>query len=219
VGTNDFEGKHFTAPNISQKDGKQGIYNGTKIGAERVEYAQNQARFPANVIHDGSDEVVKLFPNENEQSAARFFYTAKAQRSEREMGLYEMEEETTTDGREKPIDNAYNRGEPVRRNIHPTVKPLDLMRYLVRLITPKGGIVLDPYLGSGTTAVAAKLEGMRYIGMELEPQYVAIAEGRIAECEADYATKAKMYKNENVSRVYDVFDFITATPQEGKEKA
>jgi len=78
----------------------------------------------------------------------------------------------------------------------------------VRLITPKGGIVLDPFLGSGTTAVAAKLEGMRYIGMEIEPQYVEIAEGRIKECEADYEAKAKMYEDENVSKVYDIFDFL-----------
>ncbi len=86
--------------------------------------------------------------------ASRFFYVAKASRSERNFGL--------------------------GRNIHPTVKPVDLMRYLIRLVTPKGGTVLDPFLGSGTTAVAAIQEGVDWIGCEREPEYVAIIEARIA---------------------------------------
>jgi site-specific DNA-methyltransferase (adenine-specific) len=210
-----------------------------------------KGRWPANVIHDGSDEVVSLFPNSegggypqkingnspisfrgNEEreerinigdcgSAARFFYTAKAQRGERDMGLYDAEEERHAD---RNIDdgvggdNPRNRTNNPRKNFHPTVKPLDLMRYLVRLITPKGGIVLDPYLGSGTTAVAAKLEGMQYIGMEREPQYVLIAEGRVKECESDYETKAEMYENPEVKQVYDIFDYLTESPKRGEEK-
>ena len=86
--------------------------------------------------------------------ASRFFYVAKAGRAERNKGL--------------------------ERNIHPTVKPIDLMRYLIRLVTPKGGTVLDPFLGSGTTAVAAIEEGVNWIGCEREPEYVAIIEARIA---------------------------------------
>jgi site-specific DNA-methyltransferase (adenine-specific) len=86
--------------------------------------------------------------------ASRFFYVAKASRSERNAGL--------------------------ERNIHPTVKPVDLMRYLIRLVTPKGGTVLDPFMGSGTTAVAAIGEGVNWIGCEREPEYVAIIEARIA---------------------------------------
>jgi DNA modification methylase len=86
--------------------------------------------------------------------ASRFFYVAKAGRAERNAGL--------------------------ERNIHPTVKPVDLMRYLIRLVTPKGGTVLDPFLGSGTTAVAAIEEGVSWIGCEREPEYVAIIEARIA---------------------------------------
>jgi DNA modification methylase len=66
------------------------------------------------------------------------------------------------------------------RNIHPTVKPVDLMRYLITLVTPKGGTVLDPFMGSGTTAVAAIGEGVNWIGCEREPEYVAIIEARIA---------------------------------------
>ncbi len=67
----------------------------------------------------------------------------------------------------------------MRANIHPTVKPIDLMQWLVRLVTPKGGICLDPFAGSGTTCIAAKLEGMQYIGIEREAEYVEIAENRI----------------------------------------
>jgi len=71
---------------------------------------------------------------------------------------------------------------------HPTVKPLKLMRYLVRLVTPPGGVVLDPFAGSGTTLVAAKEEGFGYIGIELEPEYVEIAEARLAAAERPPAT-------------------------------
>lgn len=66
-----------------------------------------------------------------------------------------------------------------RRNIHPTVKPTDLMRWLCRLVTPPGGLVLDPFMGSGSTGKAAMLEGLRFMGIEMEPEYMAIAEGRI----------------------------------------
>ena len=66
-----------------------------------------------------------------------------------------------------------------RRNTHPTVKPVELMRHLIRLVTPKGGTVLDPFLGSGTTAVAAILEGMNWVGCELTEDYWPIIEGRV----------------------------------------
>jgi len=68
-----------------------------------------------------------------------------------------------------------------RKNTHPTVKPTELMRYLVRLITPKGGLVLDPFNGSGSTGKASMLEGMRYIGIEMNPEYIKIAEARISK--------------------------------------
>lgn len=141
-------------------------------------------RWPANLIHDGSDEVLGAFPQAPGQqgnlketgrprpssgrfgnmapplahlarndagSAARFFYCAKASKSDRGEG-----------------------------NGHPTVKPTDLMRYLCRLVTPPGGMVLDPFTGSGSTGKAAALEGFRFIGFEREAEYVAIARARIA---------------------------------------
>ena len=145
---------------------------------------KQEGRFPANLIHDGSDEVVELFPDRKDSrsqnhntefnpyagnsfhksettrvgrhefynddgSAARFFYCAKASKSERGEG-----------------------------NNHPTVKPLALMRYLCRLITPPGGVILDPFLGSGTTLLAARNEGFKSIGIDIDPQYCDIAVSR-----------------------------------------
>lgn len=111
---------------------------------------------------------------------SRFFYTAKASRSEREAGLERFESRNVNDGRDTSIDNPYQRGDTQRRNVHPTVKPVSLMRWLVRLITPPGGVVLDPFTGSGSTGVAAVLEGARFIGCELSPEYAELARARIA---------------------------------------
>jgi|DEB0MinimDraft_3_1074331.scaffolds.fasta_scaffold07060_2 DNA modification methylase len=173
-------------------------------------------RWPANLIHDGSDEVVRMFPaaekgrarmkgtmgrspfseiegsgrnessnslrghNDNGGSAARFFYCAKASQAERSAGLKHREPATVSDGRTAPNDTAYQRDQTPRRNIHPTVKPIALMRYLVRLVTPPGSTVLDPFMGSGTTGIAAALEGFDFVGIEREPEYLEIAQARIA---------------------------------------
>ena len=112
-------------------------------GAEAVAKAEQLGRFPANLIHDGSEEVVGLFPDDGEASAARFFYCAKADGAER------------------------------HNSKHPTIKPVALMRYLVRLVCPAGGVVLDPFAGSGTTIEAARLEHCRAIGIEREAEYCA----------------------------------------------
>lgn len=136
-------------------------------------------RWPANLIHDGSEEVLAGFPRctsggqnatstsvpgfgggwsrpggvgfHDSGSAARFFYCAKA-----------------------------SAGERGADNLHPTVKPVDLMRYLCRLVTPPGGLILDPFMGSGSTGIAAKLEGFRFVGVELEAAYYETAQTRIA---------------------------------------
>lgn len=145
-------------------------------------------RFPANVIHDGSDEVTGLMPE-----AARFFYCAKASRSERNAGLEGMKEKRKAGAEFRPnhtekalngeSGNPYGRWDKMQ-NHHPTVKPLALMRYLARLTkTPTGGVVLDPFMGSGTTGIAAVLEGRDFIGIELNPEYLEIAEKRIAEAQ------------------------------------
>lgn len=117
--------------------------------------------------------------NASIQGASRFYYCAKASHTERDAGLEALNNATTDDGRTRPIDNPYLRGKTLRHNIHPTVKPITLMRHLVRLVTPPGGMVLDPFAGSGTTGIAAVLEGARFLGIEREPDYTAIARARI----------------------------------------
>ena len=195
---------------------------------EALEKLKTLGRFPANFIHDGSDEVLELFPNtkaggfpksarvrpgehygggwgtldkpervnlNDSGSAARFFYCAKANKKERNAGLEGFPEKqigakgnglartcgtcgtSVLDGCACP-DRTFNN--PARQNHHPTVKPVALMRYLVRLVTPPNGIVFDPFLGSGTTAVAAILEGFEWSGCEITPEYLPIIEGRVA---------------------------------------
>ena len=120
-------------------------------------------------------------------SAARFFYCAKASKRERNQGLDGMDAVVTDDGRNKPIDNAYQRGKTTRKNHHPTVKPVALMRYLCKLSrTPTGGVILDPFAGSFTTGVAAVMEGRDFIGIEMEADYIEIGKTRI-----EYAKKRK----------------------------
>lgn len=157
----------------SNKDGE------TLNGADHL---NDTGRWPANLIHDGSAEVVGLFPNDGEQSAARFFYAAKASKRDREEGL----EGFCPKASPKLCDTGYESdtrmdGRPCakHRNHHPTVKPTALMRYLCRLVTPPGGIVLDPFAGSGSTGKGAVLEGFNFIGIELDAEYAEIARARI----------------------------------------
>ena len=114
-------------------------------------------------------------------TAARFFYCPKVSKSERNIGLYdEPEKQYSHDGRKKKIENPYQRNKSVSKNNHPTVKPIELMKYLCRLVTPKDGTVLDPFMGSGSTGMAAKDEGFEFIGIEREKEYFEIAEKRIS---------------------------------------
>jgi len=114
--------------------------------------------------------------------ASRFFYVAKASKRDRNEGLDALEEQRHSD-REKDDgvggDNPRNRTNAAKQNFHPTVKPTDLMRQLVRLVTPPGGVVLDPFTGSGSTGKAAILEGFEFIGCELTEEYLPIIEGRL----------------------------------------
>lgn len=115
----------------------------------------------------------------NTGAVSRFFYCSKASRRERELGLHDFPGRNVNDGRDTSIDNPYQRGDTVRHNTHTTVKPVDLMRYLVRLVTPPDGVVLDPFTGSGTTGVACMLEGFDFLGVEREEEYAEIAKARI----------------------------------------
>ena len=123
--------------------------------------------------------------------ASRFFYQAKVSKAERNMGLEHFEDKTSQlnsggIGRktsvEKRLDNN-GKNAPTTKNTHPTVKPVALMAYLCRLVTPPNGIVLDPFMGSGSTGIAARLEGFKFCGMELDKDYFKIAESRIENFE------------------------------------
>ena len=178
-------------------------------------YDASEGRWPANLIHDGSDEVLAGFPttgasksggkagpigyhaggsgadrgghDDNGGSAARYFYCAKASNRDREEGLEgfgrvatgAMDGNSGRSGQRTAGDGVTPVEQPVRANIHPTVKPTDLMAYLVRLVTPPGGTVLDPFMGSGSTGKAALREGFRFIGIELHQDYITIAEARL----------------------------------------
>ncbi len=150
-----------------------------------------EGRFPANIILD--EEAGRML-DEQQEGASRFFYCAKASKKERNMGLEDVEPTTVDDGRNKPIDNPFLRGKTPRRNTHPTVKPVKLMEYLITLVTPPNGIVLDPFFGSGTTGVAAVNLGFNYIGIELDEQYVEIARRRIN------AAREQFHKHQEVTR-------------------
>lgn len=178
-------------------------------------------RFPANLIHDGSDEVGECFPQtksgkDNKRkkdhqtgsmsgtlgmldreevsygdsgSASRFFYCAKTSKSERNRGLDDLEDRVLARSCQaiaeaqrgnvcEQSDGAFNKARIVKNN-HPTVKPIDLMKYLCRLVTRPNGVVLDPFMGSGSTGIAAMLEGFKFIGIEMDAEYFKIAEKRI----------------------------------------
>ena len=183
-----------------------------------------EGRFPANVMHDGSDVVKDIFPNSkgfvsngdakvgetskgaipplrrgnatsygDDGSAARYFYCPKTSKSERNVGLDNFTAKPMAWGNQAKaelkrgnLDFKGNQGDgskhnkvEMRLNTHPTVKPVELMKYLCRLVTPKGGVVLDPFMGSGSTGMAAKDEGFDFIGIEKDEEYFKICESRI----------------------------------------
>lgn len=210
--------------NRHAESGVHGILGRDKRTDRQQRYDANlpAGRWPANVMHDGSEEVVAGFPDAksgiavtrngggrvfgsertysgsssgiavpdsgytDSGSAARFFYCAKASRADREEGCDHLparsgaeavDRDDDTAGLQSPRAGAGRTADTVR-NFHPTVKPTDLMRYLCRLVTPPDGLVLDPFCGSGSTGKGALLEGFRFVGIDLDPAHVAIAEAR-----------------------------------------
>jgi len=138
-------------------------------------------RWPANVILD-EEAAAQLDAQSGDRpgmSASRFFYCPKASKSEKEAGLESLEFGTTDDGRKTAASTPHQRGKTLRKNTHPTVKPIALMQWIVELICPPGGVVLDPFCGSGSTGCAALCAGRDFIGIDLDPKSVEIAEMRI----------------------------------------
>jgi len=121
--------------------------------------------------------------------ASRFFYCAKASKFERNQGLegFEVKESGSMSGTKDKslLTGTGNERNNMNQNFHPTVKPIKLMQYLVRLITPPNGKILDPFCGSGTTGIACKLEGFEFVGIEQDPEYTKIAQARINNCIKD----------------------------------
>lgn len=212
--------------------------------------ANMNGRFPANLIHDGSEEVVSLFPNSgsgnnkgvcnyagreydnkdtsmfngdkprapsnynDNGSAARFFYCAKASKRDRDEGLEEFEEKKVYGEDMKwgyGNANGDNFGDRVasvtRKNTHPTVKPVSLMQYLVRLVSPKGSTILDPFNGSGSTGKAVMYENKdrdaeyKYIGIELTQEYLPISKARIEYAINKSITIEKENKSKNTPKL------------------
>ena len=202
-------------------------------------------RWPANIVHDGSDDVVGGFPlttsglmkagtrraaqdhpgsvcygtfggdaattdtYADSGSAARFFYCAKASKADRDEGLSAFAPQAfvqfqTGNGESGKASSLSDGRETQYRNTHPTVKPEALMRWLVRLITPTGGLVLDPFTGSGSTGKAAVLEGFDFVGCELTAEYLPIANARIA------AAVARAEQAQAIAPQYDMFDGAAA---------
>lgn len=198
----DSQDKRYASSGSTNFAIKPGVRGGDPLG-----------RWPANLVHDGSDLVRASFPDaagqqgdlkshakcrqspngifggmrpamdhsarvEADKSAARFFYCAKASRADRNDGLPTGELPAVATG--ATMRERENADWPKRNgNHHPTVKPTELMAYLLRLVTPPGGTALDPFMGSGSTGKAAMREGFNFIGCELDPEYLAIAKARI----------------------------------------
>lgn len=206
---------------------KRTQFSGKSNGRIYSEYSQKNAhfetvegRFPANVITDGSEEVAKGMPNTTstpiaEESAMRYFYSAKASKKDRDEGLDAFELRKTTDGCIRTnVETArkFGANSALRKNIHPTCKPTELMQYLVRLVSPKGATILDPFMGSGSTGKAVMFENRerdanyKFIGIELTDEYLPIAQARI-----EYARDKFKYdlEQEKVTKgKQNIFDFI-----------
>lgn len=188
--------------------------------------ANENGRFPANVIltYDETDfdEVCGAFPSEKGNSASRYFYCAKASKKDRDEGLDKFEEKQVY-GNDMNWgygnNNGDNFGERIanvkRKNTHPTVKSVELMQYLIRLVTPKNGVIMDCFMGSGSTGKAVMFENRernanyKFIGIEMVEEYLPICQSRI-----DYALNKYEYDEikqrveEHKLGIQNIFDFM-----------
>ena len=170
---------------------KVGGNAGFNMDKAKKENACLTGRFPANLIHDGSEEVRECFPNESERFFKSIIYQAKASKSERNMGCEELEEKPKvfngqSDKPSTDMKDVEKRFTTLpKANNHPTVKPIALMEYLINMVTREGQTVLDMFMGSGTTGVACKNLNRNFIGIEKEEEYFKIANARIYQEETN----------------------------------
>lgn len=147
-------------------------------GALNIDACRHEARWPSNMLHDGSDEVIPGM-----RDASKYFYCAKASRADRDDGCAELplRRSSSIEARNRESNlGQFDGPTPMGRNYHPTVKPTALMTYLCRLVTPPGGVVLDPFCGSGSTGRGALIAGAsRFVGIDQDSEYIEIARRRI----------------------------------------
>ena len=190
-------GLNIDATRVGSEGGTAGAGAGARAGAgvfgnglngERGKPVEGLGRWPANLILD--ETTAEMLDEQSD--ASRFFYVAKASKKDRNEGLEGLPEMQTTGGggltaevrEDGSLDTAsaggkYGSIKAKQTNFHPTVKPTALMEYLVKLVTPEGGTVLDPFTGSGSTGKAALLNKFQFIGIELTDDYLPIIEGRL----------------------------------------
>lgn len=157
---------------VSYPDIRNNNYNNA---SGTIEYTvTDEGRWPANVIHNGL-----------ETEWARFFYCPKASKRDRNEGLDGFEVKRPDTRTKTGMGTFDEKGIAAQTNHHPTVKPTALMQYLVRLITPPNGTVLDPFMGSGSTGKAALIEGFDFIGIDQSSEYVKIAKARLEYVKSD----------------------------------
>ena len=198
----------------------KGIYGDKVLLAKSYD-----GRFPANVIltydENDFDEVCGGMPNENGLSASRYFYCVKASKKDRDEGLdlagFEIVQITDGSVRANPkTGGAYNANPAPKRNIHPTVKTTELMEYLIKLVAPKGSVILDPFMGSGSTGKAVMFQNRernanyKFIGIEMTPEYLPICQARIdfAKNKYEYETKKELEEQRKTNGQQNIFDFL-----------
>jgi len=228
---------HSRGEESSKSKGKYGDSSAQET--HQTNGQQQQGRFPANLIHDGSDEVTELFPNSkgdtrtskptydkghwgNSKSVestalynddgnnARFFYCPKTSKTDRNEGLDEFELKPRSlankimgQSGQMKTGSGNDRTTEFKNN-HPTVKPTELMKYLVRLVTQQGGTVLDPFMGSGSTGKACKQFGYDFIGIEMDEEYMTIAKARIENAVLDGETHESVKQKETANKFFDL---------------
>jgi len=164
----------------------------------RINNSNDGKKSVTNKLFGGSIQKKESYSKDyrDKGGASRFFYVAKASKAERNKGLDVFETKQTIGGGGTYNEEAgakYGSIKAEGKNFHPTVKPIKLMQYLVKMITPPNGIVLDPFCGSGTTGVACKLDGFQFVGLEQDPEYFRIAEARINNIEVEKETQLKLF--------------------------
>lgn len=190
-------------PHTKSSGGNLTTYNFKDSKEGRLSFGQNSKTLERL-------ETDYIAPTDNGY-ACRYFYCAKASKKDRDEGLEQFDQIKVNDGRKKEIDNAFQRGSTPRRNNHPTVKPIELMQYLIRLVLPQGGVLLDCFMGSGSTGKACMFENRErnanyyFIGIELTDEYLPICKARI-----DYAINKYEYdlkQKEAKTGQMNLFDF------------